>query len=190
MGGAPAAKGDAKDAVQFTAGARNMGGAAGKDAKSGAPAATKAETLAALASASPEDQKQMLGEQLYPLVGQLVDQQLAGKVTGMLLEMDTTEVLNLIESPETELRAKVSEAVTVLQQAGGNAPAKAAPTEDRQALGERLFVAVSGINTEMAPKITGMLLETGVEQVNACLNEPSLLRDRVEEAMRVLRESS
>jgi hypothetical protein len=77
-----------------------------------------------VASTSPEDQKQVLGEQLYPLVAQLVDQQLAGKVTGMLLEMDTTEVLNLIESPETELHVQVAEAVKVLQQAAGTPGAK------------------------------------------------------------------
>lgn len=53
----------------------------------------------ALASAPPEQQRAMLGEQLYPLVDQL-EHDYAGKVTGMLLEMDQTEVLHLIESPE------------------------------------------------------------------------------------------
>ncbi|CAM8907042.1 unnamed protein product [Rhodiola kirilowii] len=37
----------------------------------------------------------------------------AAKVTGMLLEMDQTEVLHLIESPEA-LQAKVGEAMEVL----------------------------------------------------------------------------
>ena len=41
----------------------------------------------------------MLGEQLYPLVDQL-EHDHAGKVTGMLLEMDQPEVLHLIESPD------------------------------------------------------------------------------------------
>jgi polyadenylate-binding protein len=49
----------------------------------------------------------------------------AAKVTGMLLEMDQTEVLHLLESPEA-LKAKVAEAMDVLrnvaqQQAGGAA---------------------------------------------------------------------
>ncbi|RLN11588.1 hypothetical protein C2845_PM09G17350 [Panicum miliaceum] len=87
----------------------------------------------ALASASPEDQQQMLGNKLYPLVEQL-DPVRAGKVTGMLLEMDKLEILHLLESPEA-LRAKVSEAMVVLQrsQAGASAdpaPAVAAPSPD------------------------------------------------------------
>ena len=66
----------------------------------------------------------MLGENLYPLVEQL-EPESAAKVTGMLLEMDQTEVLHLLESPEA-LKAKVTEAMDVLrsvaqQQAGGAA---------------------------------------------------------------------
>eukprot|EP01018_Ginkgo_biloba_P024919 Gb_00732 [translate_table: standard] len=66
-----------------------------------------------LASASPEQQRAMLGEQLFPLVDQL-EHDHAGKVTGMLLEMDQTEVLHLIESPDA-LKAKVLEAMEVLR---------------------------------------------------------------------------
>jgi polyadenylate-binding protein len=40
---------------------------------------------------------------------------LAGKITGMLLEMDNSELLLLLESPES-LTLKVEEAVQVLQQ--------------------------------------------------------------------------
>ncbi|XP_021771513.1 polyadenylate-binding protein 5-like [Chenopodium quinoa] len=70
-------------------------------------------TLAsALAAASPDSQRMMLGEQLYPLVDRL-EHDYAGKVTGMLLEMDQTEVLHLIESPDA-LKKKVSEAMDVL----------------------------------------------------------------------------
>jgi polyadenylate-binding protein len=69
----------------------------------------------ALASAPPDQQRAMLGEQLYPLVDQL-EHDFAGKVTGMLLEMDQTEVLHLIESPDA-LKAKVAEAMEVLRMA-------------------------------------------------------------------------
>ncbi|KAL3371400.1 hypothetical protein AABB24_008109 [Solanum stoloniferum] len=71
-------------------------------------------TLASsLAFASPEDQHAMLGEQLFPLV-EHIERDHAGKVTGMLLEMDQTEVLHLIESPDA-LKEKVSEAMDVLR---------------------------------------------------------------------------
>ncbi|KAK4762106.1 hypothetical protein SAY87_029990 [Trapa incisa] len=78
----------------------------------------------ALANATPDQQRTMLGESLYPLVEQL-EPEAAAKVTGMLLEMDQTEVLHLLESPEA-LKAKVAEAMEVLrnvaqQQAGAAA---------------------------------------------------------------------
>ena len=44
-----------------------------------------------LAAASPEQQKQMIGERLFPLVAS-VQPDLAGKITGMLLEIDNAEV--------------------------------------------------------------------------------------------------
>jgi len=62
----------------------------------------------------PQAQKNHIGERLYPLVQQL-EQHRAGKITGMLLEMEISELLNLIESPEA-LHSKVREALMVLEQ--------------------------------------------------------------------------
>ncbi|XP_045421637.1 polyadenylate-binding protein 1-like [Lemur catta] len=70
-------------------------------------------TTSMLASASPQEQKQMLGEQLFPLI-QAMHPTLAHKITGMLLEIDNSELLHMLESPES-LRCKVEEAVAVLQ---------------------------------------------------------------------------
>ncbi|KAL1919818.1 uncharacterized protein VTP21DRAFT_1749 [Calcarisporiella thermophila] len=72
-------------------------------------------TPSALAAAPPEQQKQMLGETLYPLVMGASNADLAGKITGMLLEMDNSELLNLLED-DAALKAKVEEAITVLRQ--------------------------------------------------------------------------
>lgn len=80
---------------------------------------TMASLASALASATPENQHIMLGEHLFPLVKRL-EQEHAGKVTGMLLEMDQTEVLHLIESPDA-LKQKVAEAMDVLRTAGSGA---------------------------------------------------------------------
>jgi len=69
-----------------------------------------------LAQADPDSQRMIIGEALYPLV-EALEPQAAAKVTGMLLEMDQSEVLHLIED-KGALSSKVSEAMSVLRQAG------------------------------------------------------------------------
>ncbi|KAK2079922.1 hypothetical protein QBZ16_002317 [Prototheca wickerhamii] len=109
-------------------GGRGVGGRGAGRVPGGAPApapeaapAAEAEaapagpvTAASLAQAPPEQQKQLLGEALFP---QVAAQQpdLAGKITGMLLEMDNSELLLLLESQDA-LADKVDEAVAVLRQ--------------------------------------------------------------------------
>lgn len=70
-------------------------------------------SASALAAAHPNDQKQMLGERLFPLIHEKYPS-VAGKVTGMLLEMDNAEILHLLEDREL-LNSRVEEAVAVLQ---------------------------------------------------------------------------
>lgn len=70
-------------------------------------------TASMLANASEAEQKQMLGERLFPLIHDLYPE-LAGKITGMLLDIDNSELLHMLEHHES-LRAKVEEAVAVLQ---------------------------------------------------------------------------
>ncbi|CZT15452.1 related to Polyadenylate-binding protein, cytoplasmic and nuclear [Ramularia collo-cygni] len=65
----------------------------------------------ALNQASAPQQKQMLGEALYPKI-HAQQPELAGKITGMLLEMDNEELLNLTGNDQA-LREKVDEALTV-----------------------------------------------------------------------------
>lgn len=93
-------------------------------------------SASALAAAHPNDQKQMLGERLFPLIHvslyakyvkysansfciSLNDFQekyptVAGKITGMLLEMDNSEILHLLDDRDL-LSSRVEEAVAVLQ---------------------------------------------------------------------------
>jgi polyadenylate-binding protein len=83
----------------------------------------EALTAAALANATEEQRKNIIGERLFPLI-YLVQPQLAGKITGMLLEMDNPELLHLIESPDA-LNDKIIEALHVLEAHQANdAPAE------------------------------------------------------------------
>lgn len=70
-------------------------------------------TASMLAAAPPQEQKQMLGERLFPLIQQ-THADLAGKITGMLLEIDNSELLHMLENQQA-LKAKMEEAVAVLQ---------------------------------------------------------------------------
>ena len=63
-------------------------------------------TASMLAAAPPQDQKQMLGERLFPLI-QRIYPDLAGKITGMLLEIDNAELLHMLED-HNFLKEKVS----------------------------------------------------------------------------------
>ena len=95
---------------------RNAGGAAPAGQATPAPAASQAEvptlTAATLAGVPPMEQKQMLGEVIYMKIAP-AQPELAGKITGMLLEMENAELLHLLESPDA-MAAKVAEALNVL----------------------------------------------------------------------------
>eukprot|EP00747_Dinoflagellata_sp_TGD_P124263 gnl/TRDRNA2_/TRDRNA2_173959_c2_seq34.p1 gnl/TRDRNA2_/TRDRNA2_173959_c2~~gnl/TRDRNA2_/TRDRNA2_173959_c2_seq34.p1 ORF type:complete len:667 (-),score=181.99 gnl/TRDRNA2_/TRDRNA2_173959_c2_seq34:80-1993(-) len=75
-------------------------------------------SAAALAAAPPGIQKQMLGERLFPAISKY-QPELAGKITGMMLEMDNSELLILLES-EGQLKHKIEEAMRVLESTGGS----------------------------------------------------------------------
>mmetsp|Transcript_78719 Transcript_78719/g.163732 ORF Transcript_78719/g.163732 Transcript_78719/m.163732 type:complete len:626 (+) Transcript_78719:179-2056(+) len=94
-----------------------MGGCGGMPPRPGMPPASGGGplTAAALAAAPPSMQKQMLGEKIYPAIAKL-QPDLAGKITGMMLEMDNSELLILLDS-EAMLKQKVDEAMRVLDQA-------------------------------------------------------------------------
>ncbi|KAJ9451210.1 Polyadenylate-binding protein [Diplonema papillatum] len=79
-----------------------------------APSGGQAEVdPARLATMSHEGQKNLLGERLFSKIEQ-VDRHNAAKITGMLLEMDNAEILNLLDSPNL-LQQKIQEALHVLR---------------------------------------------------------------------------
>lgn len=63
-------------------------------------------TASMLADANAQEQKQMLGERLFPVIHRWYPD-LAGKITGMLLEIDNSELLHMLEHHES-LKAKVN----------------------------------------------------------------------------------
>ena len=71
-------------------------------------------TAAHLAGKTPEEQKNILGEKLYNGVS-AIDGERAAKITGMLLELPTDEVLAAINDGSV-LAAKVAEAQSILAQ--------------------------------------------------------------------------
>jgi len=76
-------------------------------------------TASMLSGAQPQEQKQMLGERLYPHIQNMYPEH-AGKITGMLLEIENSELLAMLDFVQNPnlLKEKVQEAVTVLTQHG------------------------------------------------------------------------
>jgi polyadenylate-binding protein len=76
-------------------------------------------TASMLSGAQPQEQKQMLGERLYPHIQSMYPEH-AGKITGMLLEIENSELLAMLDFVQNPnlLKEKVQEAVTVLTQHG------------------------------------------------------------------------
>ncbi|CAD6969954.1 unnamed protein product [Tilletia controversa] len=116
--GGPGGRGGPLPAGAGGPGARGgpLGGPGGRPGQQQQGGAQQPPSLnaAALANASPEDQKQMLGEAIYPKIAEARPEQ-AGKLTGMILELPVSELLHLLEDPEA-LDAKVVEALDVLRQ--------------------------------------------------------------------------
>ena len=69
-----------------------------------------------LAHLDETEQKQLLGEMIYPMIA-AVQPDLAGKITGMLLEMQVAEVVAMLNSHE-ELLGRIAEALDVLEEEG------------------------------------------------------------------------
>ncbi|XP_028148982.1 polyadenylate-binding protein 4-like [Diabrotica virgifera virgifera] len=65
-----------------------------------------------------QDQKQLIGEQLFTMVHKMCPE-ISGKITGMLLEIDNSELLHLLENKDS-LKARVDEAIAVLQAHNAN----------------------------------------------------------------------
>jgi len=72
---------------------------------------------AILACNNPKEQKQLIGEQIFRIIEQKRGEnfQQAGKITGMLLEMESAALINLLHQP-MQLQKKIEQAADVLKQ--------------------------------------------------------------------------
>jgi len=83
---------------------------------------TNQELISQLAVLDNAQAKQLLGEKLFVEIAKY-EKDAAGKITGMLLEMDNTELILLLED-KTALRKKIHEALNVLKQHAVQGPAE------------------------------------------------------------------
>ncbi|CAE7618070.1 SPR [Symbiodinium sp. CCMP2592] len=158
-----------------------------------APAAGSEQLLTPehLAEVPQRMQKQLLGERLYPHVARS-HPEIAGRITSMLLEMENSEVLMLLQS-EQHLQAKVDEARRLLELYSNVSPpvnpaeiAGQPPEVQRQYFGERLYPRVARYQPELAGKITGMLLGLERHELLEVFESEQMLQSKVEEARRII----
>ena len=148
----------------------------------------KDQRLEHISTLTPEDLHNFLGTELFKLVSNINKEQ-ASKITGMLLELGTQRVLDLIDTPD-ELRNKVIECMDLLEKYRKDQRLEhistLTPEDLHNFLGTELFKLVSNINKPQAGKITGMLLQLGTQSVLDLIDTPEELRNKVREAMDVL----
>ncbi|XP_033124296.1 uncharacterized protein LOC117122709 [Anneissia japonica] len=130
-----------------------------------------------LAQATPQQQKQMLGERLYHIIQPSLGDS-AGKFTGMLLEIDNAELLHLLDFCDS-LNAKILEGTIVLVAHQAKNPLK---QKQMQMLGESLYHIIEPSYSELAGNITGMLLELDNSELLDMLESCDTLNAKVEEA--------
>ncbi|XP_063418192.1 polyadenylate-binding protein 1A-like [Mytilus trossulus] len=140
-----------------------------------------------------KQKKQKIGEHLFDLILSMYPD-LAGKITGMLLEIDNSELFHILESKES-LEAKVEEAVAVLRAhhvketqlpLTATMLDKFPQQEHKQLLGERIFPLIQSMYPDLARKITGMLLEIDYSELLHMLESKESLASKVQEAVGVL----
>lgn len=138
------------------------------------------------------NRKMALGETLFSLVESKHPTD-AERLTGILLEMDAQSVKHLIEDTKL-LENKIEEILKCLQ--GINNITEPNDNKERESdlkidcdktiIGEELHNLVCGLNTEHADKITGMLLEMDLQDLEVIVKDHVALKEKVTLALETL----
>eukprot|EP01084_Bolivina_argentea_P213166 362134_1 len=121
-----------------------------------------------------------------------VEPQLAGKITGMLIDaMNENDINNLLNNP-TILRNKINEAIVVLKNHNAQILQLCKPinkiTSKTTTKNDKLYYNIYSIEPQLAGRITAMLIDAMNEQdIQNLLNNPTNLRNKINEAIAVLK---
>lgn len=135
------------------------------------------------------EKKQALGEKIYSLIEKYYPCD-ADILTGIVLEMDIQSLEELVNDKEL-LEQKVKEALAVLRNTSEVSPnsqsvSRSKEHSDKAVIGEKLFELVSAFNSEQADKITGMLLEMDLQDLEVIVQNQAALEDKINEASMAL----
>lgn len=139
-----------------------------------------------------EEDADVLGEELYSRIC-AHHHETAGKLTGMLLELPCTILVQLLQD-ESMFTVAVDKAVKALQESQEPSKIKLNNEESistsSDSLGEQLFQLVDLYNTGYSQKITGMLLEQHKDVVVSLLSNQKLLEEQVIQAREALQKQT
>ena len=136
------------------------------------------------------ESKQALGEKIYYLIEEQHPND-AEKLTGILLEMDNESLENLIKDTDL-LEEKVEDILSVLQNNTGqiendqNESVVSRQAGDKTSLGEELYELVYALDSDYADKITGMLLEMDLPDLDKLVKHQDVLEEKVHHALMAL----
>ena len=131
-----------------------------------------------LTSSDKESKEEDIGSALFEKVRSFHEEN-AEKITGMLLEMPPKD-LEMIFADDTKLMSKIYEAIKILDYER--------ELEKHESFGDILYQQVETVYSEhdIAEKITGMLLEMNVREIERLLQNKTELLVKINEAFQVL----
>lgn len=135
------------------------------------------------------EKRQALGEKIYSLIENQHPND-AEILTGILLEMDDQSLEHLIKDTDL-LEKKVEEVLSVFQNnteqmQNGESESVLKQAKDKTSIGEELYELVCTFDSDQADKITGMLLEMDLKDVEIIVKNQTALEEKVNEALTAL----